>query len=592
LGVKGLLLVVFILTTNGAAWQRAQEFDSFAKAGAFLAFWGVCATALICVAFSPYRFWRYLWTVVLVVGSFVSLSHWLITRTHLRLADLEQLFGLLAFSDNVLAFYGGWLFAAALICLIGIAALNLPPYWRSGLPGRKGLVAASVLLPFLPVAATAGFVYVRGGEGSDGLGAQFSPPAFALVLGLEGLTSGPPPKRREVAIAASGERRPKTVAVIMDESVRGDLLDINRPGGAYSGLLAGSAAMANFGIMSSIATCSSPSNAGFRYGVARPNYLEDLKTNPSIWRYAKKAGYRTVYIDGQRHGGGLMNLMTAEERADIDEHVQLATSTRPMDRDIEIARHLRRIIQDDTQVTFVYVNKAGAHFPYEGKYPPEHTVFRPVLRQTYFGNEIDPKNIWYPESEDADTRTRFRNSYLNVLAWNVGKFFDTLLEDLDLSKAVVLYMADHGQNLNENGDSAFRTHCSTGKAPLTEGMVPLVVLTSIPELLLEMRRAAQKNRDRASQFNVFPSVLALMGYRPGDIARSASSELPLAADLPPGQQQFLSTFFARLGRKPVWNSLEPDMATASRNPAKSGLIHRAQQATFDTRPREKRIQVD
>jgi hypothetical protein len=77
-----------------------------------------------------------------------------------------------------------------------------------------------------------------------------------------------------------------------------------------------------------------------------------------------------------------------------------------------------------------------------------------------------------------------------------------------------------------------------------------------------MRRAAEKNRGRVSQFNVFPSVLALLGYRPEDIARFASRELPLAADLPPGQQQFLSRFFVRLGMQPIWNSIAPDVETA------------------------------
>src|SRR5688572_21500279 len=139
--------------------------------------------------------------------------------------------------------------------------------------------------------------------------------------------------------------------------------------------------------------------------------MADLKTNPSIWQYAKKAGYRTIYIDGQRHDGRLHNLMTVEERAEIDEHIQLPSATRPMDRDIEIARRLRRIIEDDRQPTFVYVNKMGVHFPYEGKYPPERAVFQPVLKQNYVGD-----NFGQPQSEDQATRTSFRNSYLNAIA--------------------------------------------------------------------------------------------------------------------------------------------------------------------------------
>jgi hypothetical protein len=579
LGIKVLLLVAFILAANDGAWQRVQALDSGWKAGLFVSLWGLSAVALLCIAFSPYRFSRYLWTLVLVPCSFVPLTHWLITGTYLRLADLEQLLGAMAFADNVLGFYAGPLLIATLISLVGMVALNMPPYWQFGVPHRRRLAAAWVVLPLLPIAGIAGVLYVRGGEGTDGLPVQFASPAFGVVLGLERVLSGPEPKRKEVAIAASEGRRARTVVVIMDESVRGDVLDINRPGGVYSGLLPHRAVMTNFGIMSSIASCSAPSNASFRYGVARRSYLKDLKTNPSIWRYAKKAGYRTVYVDAQRHGGGLMNLMSAEERAEIDEHIQLPSRTRPMDRDIEIARLLRRIIQDGTQAAFVYVNKMGAHFPYEGKYPRERAVFQPVLNQTYFGNDIDPKNIWRPSSADEETRIRFQNSYLNALAWNVGGFFDTLLADLDLSNAVLLYMSDHGQNLHEHGESGFRTHCSTGKAPPAEGAVPLVVLTSFHPVLAEMRRSAHKNRDRTSQFNIFPSVLALLGYRPEDIARFASSELPLEAELPPGQQQFLSTFFVRLGKKPVWNSIDPQIETASGSPVESGLVRRVQQLT-------------
>jgi hypothetical protein len=156
---------------------------------------------------------------------------------------------------------------------------------------------------------------------------------------------------------------------------------------------------------------------------------------------------------------------------------------------------------------------------------------------------------------------------------------------------VLLYMADHGQNLNEDGKSGYHTHCSTGNAPATEGMVPLAVLTGIPRVLADMRRAAAKNRDRVSQFNVFPSVLALLGYRPQDIARAATPELPLEADLPPGQRRFLSRFFVRLGLAPVWNSIERDAGGAQR-PAVDHVIHqRHKDAAADEVPGDHRDQV-
>jgi len=235
---------------------------------------------------------------------------------------------------------------------------------------------------------------------------------------------------------------------------------------------------------------------------------------------------------------------------------------------MQIARRLRRIIQDSRQPTFVYVNKMGAHFPYEGKYPPERAVL-PVMTRTTLGNGVGK-----PQAEDAATRTSFRNAYLNALAWNVGNFFDALLADLDLSNTVIVYTSDHGQNLHDDGSPGYATHCTTARTSPAEGIVPLVVLTQIPEVLATMREAARKNRDRASQFNVFPSVLALLGYPPQAIARSASNELPLEAELPSGQQKFASVFFVRFGRQSVWNSIPARIETAAREGVSAGIRSR------------------
>ena len=556
LSVKLALLLVFVLVTNYGAWNRVATLSSALGVAVFLVLWTVSVAALFFIASMPQRPWRYLWTAVLAVSSTAALSFSLITQDYLRVANVEQLLGLFAFTGNVVNFYTAQLLTAALVGAMGIVAINMPPFGRAARAPRARRLAA-LLLPLAPIAGIMGVLLTHGGDGADGLPVQFTGPAFAAALGLERLLSGPAPKRTQVAIAATAGPRPRNVVVIMDESVRGDLLDLNRPGGIYSGLLAHRAAMANFGIASSIANCSAASNAAFRYGVGRRSPMADLQTKPSIWQYAKKAGYRTIYVDGQRHNGGLQNLMTRAERAQIDEHIQLPSSTPPRERDMHIARRLRSIIQDGRQPVFVYVNKMGAHFPYEGKYPPERTLL-PVLKRTTLRDGIGK-----PQAEDAATRTSFRNAYLNTLAWNVGNFFDTLLADLDLSNTVIVYTSDHGQNLHEDGSPGYATHCTSSNSSPTEGIVPLVILTRMPEVLATMREAAKKNRDRASQFDVFPSVLALLGYAPADIARSASSEPPLDADLAPGRQQFASIFFTRFGRQPVWNAIRPRIQAAS-----------------------------
>src|SRR3546814_12508375 len=44
---------------------------------------------------------------------------------------------------------------------------------------------------------------------------------------------------------------------------------------------------------------------------------------PSLFAYAKRAGFGTVYIDAQRGGGAYQNGMDDRERRDIDRFVQI-----------------------------------------------------------------------------------------------------------------------------------------------------------------------------------------------------------------------------------------------------------------------------
>jgi len=118
-----------------------------------------------------------------------------------------------------------------------------------------------------------------------------------------------------------------------------------------------------------------------------------------MWRYAKKAGFRTVYIDGQRHHGHLHNLMTPEE---------LATST-----NFNPARHraeavpartsasaqiLGRSAEDGEAARFVFINKMGSHFPMKGVSAGSGRLSADDELH-YSGNEVDPQNLARPSDE-------------------------------------------------------------------------------------------------------------------------------------------------------------------------------------------------
>ena len=87
--------------------------------------------------------------------------------------------------------------------------------------------------------------------------------------------------------------------MLIDESVRPDYINWKIGNSMTPHLAANADKIANFGNAVSGGNCSSYSNALLRFGGTANNIVKSMTTNPTIWQYAKKAGYRTVYIDGQ-----------------------------------------------------------------------------------------------------------------------------------------------------------------------------------------------------------------------------------------------------------------------------------------------------
>lgn len=551
--LKVLLLAVFVFATNPGVLERIHAIGLQTGLLVYAVIWlvslAVTAFVAFCGGWVARIFWSVLWTAAAITG----LSYWLITAKYMSLADMEMLLNAVAFASEATGAYGAQMLWAVAVCVVGLLAVNIPPYRviRHDFPWRRTLL---VLAPCVPVLMIVGILYTRGGEGSDGLPSQFDVPAFLVTLGAVHATAGPPPVRKTVEATPDTTHAPRIIVVLMDESIRGDELDIDG-GKADSGLRTVGALATNFGVASSLANCSASSNVTFRYGASRKYYLTDIKVNPSMWAYAKHAGYQTWYIDAQRTGGALQNFMTPAEKAQIDHFVQIGPEVTPSEKDMQVARLLRGIIDAPDHVKkFVYVNKMGAHFPYEGKYPRDQSRFEPTLAQTYFGDKSTPKVAW-PTSDAPAERARFFNSYLNAVSWNVGHFFDLLLPGLSLSDAVIVYTSDHGQNFHRDGSPGYVTHCTDGQAAMGEGRVPLVLLTNDAYWQPRFAADAKLNFGKASQFDVFPTLLKMMGYNLQQVADTVHVEQPLSAALDPRKQEFISTYFVRFGRSPVWNPI-------------------------------------
>ncbi|TWC12274.1 MULTISPECIES: sulfatase-like hydrolase/transferase [unclassified Pseudomonas] len=431
---------------------------------------------------------------------------------------------------------------AGLLLLLGI---GLQPRRRLAMPGYLPIAA-----PLLGVLLLSGVLFVRAGEGARGLPVMYTPLAYLNLFAYEALhnTVGP---REPVRLVRQTPPIGHDIVLIIDESISGNYLDINTSSGVHTGLKTPPSGVAifNFGYAASIANCSADTNVTLRYGGTRADYMRINSTQPSIWQYAKGAGLRTVYIDAQRTGGNLQNLMTDLEKKDIDVFVQFdQTSVR--DRDMAAADKLIELLGDG-QPELVVINKVGAHFPVHDKYPDDFMSYRPALPRGQYQDVADTgrRDGFNGQKDDW---VLYRNAYQNTLLWNVGEFFRRIFNQAALANAVLIYTSDHGQDLHERGNPGLNTHCG-GDPVEEEGLVPLVVIQGSHLQTLDWRQAWAGNKDRSSHYNIFPTLLRLMGYDRAGVESlyGKSLDQPTEDDF-----TFNYRFNARLGAKPAWKHID------------------------------------
>nr|WP_314629873.1 sulfatase-like hydrolase/transferase [uncultured Noviherbaspirillum sp.] len=235
----------------------------------------------------------------------------------------------------------------------------------------------------------------------------------------------------------------------------------------------------------SSANCSAASNFFIRYGVMDPKLAQNHKAGLSIMEKAKRSGYKVIYYDMQNvlgDGTGKRtssrgNYFQPAELAAIDEIV-----ARPQHEpypDSWVANEIEKKYRAEKEKSFIVVNKAGAHFPYE--------------------NRTFPKDRLPGES-----------AYLSAIRINTMSFLKKLTELTRLNGDTVLfYTSDHGQNYRSR-----ITHCSAnGSAPDIEWEVPLVFIGDQLRNLMPSTRA-----DRTlSHFHLTETLNNILGYDDPDI---------------------------------------------------------------------------
>ena len=292
------------------------------------------------------------------------------------------------------------------------------------------------------------------------------------ALGWDLAAAPPPPPRAAVTLKpGAAAATPRHIVWVIDESVAEApfrRLIVPKLAGVPHN---------DFGVAAALGHCSAPAQVALRSGVdvRRAAAATDLRTTPSIWAYAKAAGYTTTLIDGQTSGAP-QNLMLPPERALIDDY-------RPMvggiDTDLKIADALNARMKGAGR-SFTFAVLRGVHFQYRDHYPKG--------------------------AIPADSPVALQ--YDTALGWSKRAFFERLLAGVDRAAVAIVYTSDHGQNLTPGA----LPHCSR-EAVADEFRVPLLAFLS--ETGAARYAAAPRAGHSTSQ--VFPATLIWMGYDPAAV---------------------------------------------------------------------------
>ena len=500
LALRVLAVLIFVAATNAGFAQRALLVVDQGRLTTLVGFVGLWALSLACLfiaALQPNPWLRAAWASAIAASTAAGFAFRQASGSELTVMDVLSLWSARHEAGRAMDFY-----AAEVVLLLVVLALGLIVFASPPVPARSSWrrwLTRLAWAPAIPVICTATIVVYKDGGGSQALPMQFAPLSVAGVSAAAILTA-PVPERAPVAWQPQ-DAPVRRVVVLVDESIRGDYLDWT-PGNPHTPELAGRKdRLVDHGPAASGGVCSHYSNALLRFMAAPHDLGRRLLANPTIWSYARKAGFRTVFVDAQaafnRNPGKLQNFMTPDEVKEIDGFHAVPETVPAHALDDRLLDIVLAELRSPGPV-FIYANKNGAHFPYDKGYPAGETVFRPSMA-------VDP----------ADPASRL-NSYRNVVRWSVDRFFKRLLDEIDLTDTAIIYTSDHGQLF----DPRRLSHCSVEQPDPREALVPLLTMAGDEGLRARLAAGAEANRGRATHFLIAPTVLELLGYA-GDQVRSA-----------------------------------------------------------------------
>ncbi|WP_136807254.1 sulfatase-like hydrolase/transferase [Desulfosediminicola flagellatus] len=375
-----------------------------------------------------------------------------------------------------------------LLLPLSIFIERLPELLQFNIPPKAYFVPVSAV-----ILTTFGLQYSHGFF--DRYPSYFRVPSMLAFAGLSHIYDG---ERDAVIYSGFLDPQVEKIVLIVDESIRADILGINtfeKDTTPYLRSL--ESGIVNFGIAASASNCSDYSNLILRTGLRKeeiPDHNQMTLKKPSIWQFTREAGFYNVYLDAQsaEEWVNYQNFMNEHEASFVDEIIRVRQKT-AYESDGVARDKLINLLKQPGK-TFIMFNKYGIHFPYFRSYPEEYNLFTPALKQ----------------GEPMNDRVKALNSYMNGIRWSVDDWFKNVFSESGSFKSfVIIYTSDHGQNIVDDGTLA--THCRPG-ANRFEGIVPMIIFSNEESILEEFKVVQVTSYNKTNHFQIFSSILGFAGY--------------------------------------------------------------------------------
>lgn len=225
-----------------------------------------------------------------------------------------------------------------------------------------------------------------------------------------------------------------TVVFVIGESLRADHLQLNGYHRPTTPLLTKETNIVSFPRMHTLPYFT---HTSVPYIMSRADSVNRTLgyTEPSFITLFRKAGFRTTWISNQDSGFAYLYFMhEADSLVNLDNGRSPYSFSKWLDADL--LPHFGRIIgQSDESRQLIVMHTIGSHWWYPTHYTESQAVFTPEVRSRVMSEVTAEEMI---------------NSYDNTIV-ATDSFLHSVIDSLRDRTAIIIFIADHGEALGEDG---------------------------------------------------------------------------------------------------------------------------------------------